>query len=591
MRSIRAKIIFVALLSCAILAAIIGTSSVLTIIDTNNQKTKDLEITLRGNFDRLIKLEVETAISLLQEVYKKSEKGEMTLEEAKKQGAELLRNLRYDKDGYFWADTKEGLNIVLLGRETEGTNRLEALDVKGNAYMKDIIASGMKEGGGYSDYWFPKKESTEALPKRAYSLEFKPFGWIVGTGNYTDDIDTLIANEKAAYHAHMVKNIITILALTLVSMAFAAALALFLGIRISHPIMRVIKLLNQTANYDLTYDESFEKLLKNRDETGMMARSLFDMRKTLREMVRIIMGISESLSVKSKDLAYSTEENTKTITQVVLTINEIAQSNSTQAESIHETNQTIFNVVNTIDEVSSATVEGAENAVKSLDAVKDGQKAVDLQVEKMKENIAISDNVGTSIQELNEGVNKIGNIVNVITSIAAQTNLLALNAAIEAARAGEAGKGFAVVSEEIRKLAEGSSSAAKEITAIIKETTDKTQKAVKSVNQAAGIVKEQEEALDNTKDAFDKIKVSVEEIVQKSKYSASVLEEINSMAKTIASKSQEMESAVEETAASTEEISASGEEQLASIELTASACQDLAQYAEKLQQQIVKFIC
>ncbi len=134
--------------------------------------------------DMVIKSEVETAVSMLQAIYEKHRKGEITLEQAKKLGADLLRELRYGDDGYFWADTTEGVNVVLYGRkDVEGRNRLEDRDPKGTYYIKELLAKG-KAGGGYVDYWFSKKGQSTAQPKRSYVLPFEPFGWVVGTGYY-----------------------------------------------------------------------------------------------------------------------------------------------------------------------------------------------------------------------------------------------------------------------------------------------------------------------------------------------------------------------------------------------------------------------
>jgi methyl-accepting chemotaxis protein len=134
--------------------------------------------------DMLIKSEVETAVSMLQAIYTKHKKGEMGLVQAKKLGADLLRELRYGTEGYFWADTTEGVNVVLYGKkDVEGKNRLENRDQNGIFYIKEFLAIA-KVGGGYVEYWFPKKGETIAQPKRSYVLLFKPFGWVVGSGYY-----------------------------------------------------------------------------------------------------------------------------------------------------------------------------------------------------------------------------------------------------------------------------------------------------------------------------------------------------------------------------------------------------------------------
>ena len=147
-----------------------------------NAQAEKLETSLAQ--DLLIKSEVETAVSMLQAIYTKHKEGEISLVQAKKLGADLLRELRYGTEGYFWADTTEGVNVVLYGRkDVEGKNRLEAKDKRGTFYIKEVLAKG-KAGGGYVEYWFPKRGETIAQPKRSYGLLFKPFGWVIGSGYY-----------------------------------------------------------------------------------------------------------------------------------------------------------------------------------------------------------------------------------------------------------------------------------------------------------------------------------------------------------------------------------------------------------------------
>ncbi len=136
--------------------------------------------------DLVIKCEVETAVSMLHALDAKHKKGELTLEQAKKLGADLLREIRYGVDGYIWADTEEGVNVVLYGRkDLEGKNRLETKDAMGAYIIKEALAIA-KDGGGYYDYWFEKMGATSPQPKRSFVLPFKPFGWVVGSGYYLE---------------------------------------------------------------------------------------------------------------------------------------------------------------------------------------------------------------------------------------------------------------------------------------------------------------------------------------------------------------------------------------------------------------------
>ena len=156
----------------------------LSIVSSAAKEPVDVNVEKRLLEDRLIKYEVETAISMLQAIFTKHQQGEMNLMEAKKLGADLLRELRYGTEGYFWADTTEGVNVVLYGRkDVEGKNRIDEKDQNGTFFIREFLKIG-KAGGGYVEYWFPKKGETIAQPKRSYVLLFKPFEWVIGSGYY-----------------------------------------------------------------------------------------------------------------------------------------------------------------------------------------------------------------------------------------------------------------------------------------------------------------------------------------------------------------------------------------------------------------------
>lgn len=134
--------------------------------------------------DALIQSETETAVSMLSVLADRVAKGVLSLEQAMTLGADLLRGMSYGSDGYFWADTTEGVNVVLYGRaDVEGRNRLGDRDPEGMYYVKAFLDAG-KAGGGFVEYMFARKGESVAVPKRSYVLPFRPFGWVVGTGYY-----------------------------------------------------------------------------------------------------------------------------------------------------------------------------------------------------------------------------------------------------------------------------------------------------------------------------------------------------------------------------------------------------------------------
>jgi len=370
-------------------------------------------------------------------------------------------------------------------------------------------------------------------------------------------------------------------------------ICIFLGIiiiaAVSGPILKVVGLIKKTSDFDLIYDTSFDSLLKHEDEIGTIVKSVSNMRESLHTTISKIMDYSKNLSENSDELNAATDENTKTINQVVLAINEIAKGNSSQAESINRACETIADVANNIAEVNLVTSETADSAKESLEIVSEGQTAVDVSTSKMQENIIVAAEVNDSLNELSESISKVGKISDVINSIAAQTNLLALNAAIEAARAGEAGKGFAVVADEIRKLAEESSSAANEINSIIKDTVAKNATTSENIVKAKEIVSEQSMALNATKEAFNKIKLSVEGIAKRTQNASEMLKNIDHAAKDISDTAHDMAAVAEQAAAGSEEISASSEEQLASTEMIAGSAGDLASMAADMNRELSKF--
>lgn len=590
MKKISLKIILLSVLSCLIVALIIGGLSIFSIQQLTKQHITSLENTSKQNFDMIAKQEVETAVSILNDLYNKSQKGEISLDEAKTSGANIIRNLRYNKDGYFWIDTVEGINVVLpTDTKTEGTSRIDKKDNKGNLFVRDFIKNGLLDGGGYTDYWFIKLGGTEPLPKRSYTLAFKPFGWIVGTGNYVDDINNKILQTTEESKKNNQKTFSIILLVIIISIIIAILMSMLLGNELSKPILRITEFIHKTASFDLVYDKSFDTLLKNNDETGAMAVALHDMREALRGISSSIIDTSQNLSSHANKLTSEMNSNSKMINQIVSSINEIAQGNSNQAEMINNTNVTISDVVKTIAEVNKSTSESAQSAVISLENLSEGQNAVDLLTKRINENTLVSNEVGSSVKDLSQMIGQVGYITDLITSIAGQTNLLALNAAIEAARAGEAGKGFSVVADEIRKLAEETSSATKEIAQIIKDTTKTSELTVVNIDKAGLIITAQEEALSVTKEAFKKIKISVDDIANKTQLSSKILMEINSKSIEIGEQSQDMAAVAEQAAASTEEIAASSEEQLASIEMVTQTSFELSKIAENLSNEMKKF--
>ena len=151
------------------------------------------EENIRKDYDDSIRQQVEMVVSLLDSYKADIDAGVYTMEEGMQLAADKVRELRYGKDGYFWVDQSDGVNVVLLGNEVEGTNRIGTKDVTGYEMVKAFIQGAVAEGSCYTDYQYPKEGETEPMPKRAYTQYYEPFDWVIGTGNYVDNIDAQIA--------------------------------------------------------------------------------------------------------------------------------------------------------------------------------------------------------------------------------------------------------------------------------------------------------------------------------------------------------------------------------------------------------------
>lgn len=164
MKSIRGKIILLVMVSVILAALAIGGVSTYTIYKTNTDRIDQMEMQLRNGYDINIKHQVEIIVSQLNGVINQMNAGMITRREAEVIAADIIRNARYGVDGYFWADTREGDNVVLLGNTAvEGTNRMDLTDALGNKILVGFMALIDKDGEGYYDYYFPRPNETEAL--------------------------------------------------------------------------------------------------------------------------------------------------------------------------------------------------------------------------------------------------------------------------------------------------------------------------------------------------------------------------------------------------------------------------------------------
>ncbi len=563
MKSIKIKIFALCGSLCLLLGAILCATFFMTFEKMQKLSLDSLDAALRKDFDMLAQYQVDTAISLIRTLQDMGEKGEMKPEQARQLAADLVRELRYGPEGYYWIDDMEGNNVVLLGKDAEGKNRLDSRDKKGNYFIKGLLQAA-QAGGGFTDYWFPKKGESVASPKRGYTKKFAPYDWSVGTGNYLTDVQERVAAASDAINALSAQTTRTVVLICLAGVIIASFLSFILGRKLAAPIIMLSKQAEKMAEGDL--DAAVQ--IHSRDEVGGLSKSLQAMVSALKEKIShadvkareaeehceaACKAKLEAEQAKQQAECARTEgqqsaaahldaivtrlsETIATLTKLIGQTNGLSDAQkgkaSEVATAIEQMNTTVLEVAHNSADTSTQAESARNKAADGSDVVRASIRAI----EQVKDQTRTLKGI---LDTLNGNAQNIGRIIDVINDIADQTNLLALNAAIEAARAGEAGRGFAVVADEVRKLAEKTMSATKEV--------------------GEGINSIQRGATDST-DAMDKALALVDNAVQNAERSGSILSEIVALSTSTTDQVGAIATAAEEQSAATEQISRASED-------------------------------
>ncbi len=376
---------------------------------------------------------------------------------------------------------------------------------------------------------------------------------------------------------------------TAIFVLVAAAIAFTIGIIISNSMSRTINRIIDASGKAASGDLSVTLKSRRKDELGTLTRGVNSMIGNMRILIEQTMGVSEKVS-NSAIVVSATSEQVSVVSQdISKAIQEIAQGASAQASDAEQGVEKISMLAENINFVTDNAKSIEKLTHDTMSETQNGLSAVnDLDV-KANRTTAISKEIMEDIKELELHSKSIGKITKVISSIADQTNLLSLNAAIEAARAGEAGKGFAVVADEVRKLADQSMESAREISNIIKNTQNQTEKAVEKAADTEAILLSQNEAVQSTIQVFKRIMSSMENLsVQVDQIILRITEMEENKEQAINS-IQNISAVSEETAASSEEVTASTQEQASSIEELSRFAEELKVSSKELQNSIERF--
>lgn len=451
-----------------VLCAIISSESMKQL---ESKALETLEADERASYDEQIKQQVDNVISLCQTIYDQYQAGVYTEEEAKKLAADEIRQLRYGDAGYFWVDQYDGTNVVLLGNDTEGTNRMETKDANGYQMVKEIIRVGQEADGGYTDYVFPKEGETEPSPKRSYSKAFEPFGWVIGTGNYTDYIDDQVASIEKDFSSYVTGRMTLFIISTLIEGIIVVLLLIMIIISIIRPLKKCISSIGVMEQGDFSQAMG-TALLKRRDDFGKLAASLESMRNEMSGLIGEVKSQATEITRMVQEIDDNIQALDEEIENVSATTEELAAGMEETAASSEEINAMSHEIESAAKSIATRSQDGATEADDIRDRAVGIKKTTTENDERTKAiHAEINEGLTKALEDI-KVVDQIGVLAESIMEITGQTNLLALNASIEAARAGEAGKGFAVVADEIRVLAEQSKAAVVHIQDVTKNVVE-----------------------------------------------------------------------------------------------------------------------
>ncbi|MFJ5792258.1 methyl-accepting chemotaxis protein [Lysinibacillus sp. NPDC093197] len=363
-------------------------------------------------------------------------------------------------------------------------------------------------------------------------------------------------------------------------------IAMIMGTIISRPIKGMAKAAQKIAEGDLTAEQI---RIKNRDEVGDLALAFNQMALNLKSLITNVSQNTAQVSASAAELTASADQTIQATEQITSAMQEVASGSEAQGKNATESSQAMKNMTNGIQQLASTTAAVSELAIETNTEANKGNESLHRVISQMDTiNTAVLESANV-VKNLGNHSVEIGNIISIITDIAEQTNLLALNAAIEAARAGDHGRGFAVVANEVKKLAEQSKKSAEQISGLISEIQQETNRAVTVMDTGTQEVQVGMQVVKVAEEGFSKIVDLIEQVSKQIQEATTVSEEMSSSAEQIYASFDEIATIAQTSSSNLQNVASASEEQLATIEEVAASAATLSTMAEELQTQVSRF--
>ncbi len=460
-------------------------------------------------------------------LFTKGEKDEAT---AKADALSIIKSIRYDTDNYFWVNDMQSKMVMHpIKPALDGQDLSNNTDPNGKKLFVEMVQV-VKDGGGkgYVPYQWSKAGSSTPVDKLSYVQSFAPWGWIVGSGIYIDDVEAAF-NEK----------MITLGSIVLIVIGLLVGLSYIINRSIVCPLSQTTDAMDEISQGDGDLTARLDQ--SGSDELTTLSIAFNRYTEKIHEIVKKVQGATGELTSSSNELnAVSSESNQNMVQQ---------RSETQQAATA------VTEMAATVKEIAKSSEAAAVSAREADAEALEGKNVIGAAAETINKLASEVEHSAEVINRLESESESIGSVLDVIRGIAEQTNLLALNAAIEAARAGEQGRGFAVVADEVRTLASRTQQSTQEIHEMIEKLQVGSREAVQVMESSRATTQLTVEKASEAADSLNKIADAVGVISDMNTQIASAAEEQSAVAQEIDQNIVQISSLAEHGAEQTTHVS------------------------------------